>query len=113
VTVNALARAVAEFGLTPRSPKSEEPQYDLAWEDGETIWVAEVKSLTPANEERQLRLALGQVPRYQQLLDGGARLVKAMIAVEQCPADDRWLDLCAQKNVVLVWNGMFRQALAR
>jgi hypothetical protein len=112
VTVNALAEAVGRAGFTPRSPKPEEPQYDLAWDDGKAVWVAEVKSLTPVNEEKQLRLALGQVLRYQQLLDAGSRPVKAIIAVERCPVDDRWLDLCAEKGVVLVWNGMFDQAIA-
>jgi hypothetical protein len=111
-TQNALAEAVRRAGFSPRRPKPEEPQYDLAWEAGDSVWVAEVKSLTPANEEKQLRLALGQVLRYQQLVDAGGRSVRAMIAVERQPIDDRWLDLCAKQRVVLVWADAFDQALS-
>jgi hypothetical protein len=113
VTQNLLADAVTRAGFLPRRPKPEEPQYDLAWQAGDSIWVAEVKSLTPTNEERQLRLALGQVLRYQQLIDGGGRRVRAMIAVERQPIDDRWLDLCGNQGVVLVWAASFDQAVAR
>jgi hypothetical protein len=56
-----------------RTPRPDEPQYDLAWLAGDTLYVAEVKSLTAANEERQLRLGLGQVLRYTHLLAGRAR----------------------------------------
>jgi len=111
VTQNALAEAVRRAGFPPRRPKPEEPQYDLAWETHEVVWVAEVKSLTSANEEKQLRLALGQVLRYRQLLDAGGRHVRALIATEVRPMDDRWLDLCSAEQVVLVWNGAFDRAL--
>jgi hypothetical protein len=59
-TQNALADFLWRHGLQPRSPSPSEPEYDLAWEVGTTIFVAEVKSITDANEERQLRLRLGQ-----------------------------------------------------
>ena len=45
-TQNQLAEAVAAAGMCPRSPTALEPNFDLAWTDGSTIWVAEVKSLT-------------------------------------------------------------------
>jgi hypothetical protein len=111
VTQNALAEAVARAGFSPRRPRPEEPQYDVAWETPDAIWVAEVKSLTVDNEEKQLRLALGQVLRYRQLIDAGERAVRAMIATEHRPSDDKWLDLCAAEHVVLVWNGAFDRAL--
>jgi hypothetical protein len=81
-TVNALAEAVRSAGYEPQEPKPSEPRYDLAWDDGNAIWVAEVKSLTPANEQRQLDKALGQVLRYRHHLDGGTKPVKAVIATE-------------------------------
>jgi hypothetical protein len=102
-TLNMLAAAVKQAGHDPRRPKPSEPQYDTAWDDGDAVWVAEVKSLTTANEERQLRLALGQVLRYRQLLDAGTKPVRAVIAAEQPPTDGRWLDLCSEQGVVLVW----------
>ena len=81
----------------------DEPQFDLAWEAGDVTWVAEVKSVTPQNEERQLRTALGQVLRYRQLLEGEGRTVRAMIAAELKPSDPSWVDLCSREEVALVW----------
>jgi hypothetical protein len=79
VTQNLLARAVRNAGHEPRGARPDEPQFDLAWGSGDVVWVAEVKSITPQNEERQLRTALGQVLRYRQLLESEGRTVKAML----------------------------------
>lgn len=103
VTQNRLAQAVRDAGHEPRRPKPDEPQFDLAWEDGDVTWVAEVKSITPQNEERQMRTALGQVLRYAQLLEEESRMVKAMIATEVKPTDTTWVDLFAREGIVLVW----------
>lgn len=105
MTQNLLARAVEEVGFKPRRPKPDEPQYDLAWESGDITWVAEVKSITPQNEERQLRLGLGQVIRYRQLLSAAGLTVQAMIATEREPSDSTWAELLAEEKVVLVWSG--------
>lgn len=103
VTQNLLASAVEEAGHVPRRPRPDEPQYNLAWEAGEVTWVAEVKSITRQNEERQLRQALGQVLRYRQLLAEDGRIVHALIAAECEPSDERWVRLCADEGIVLVW----------
>jgi hypothetical protein len=103
VTQNLLASAVEQSGHEPRRPKPDEPQYDLAWEAGDVTWVAEVKSITPQNEERQLRQALGQVLRYRQVLTEWRRDVRALIAVEREPSDATWPVLCAEEGIVLVW----------
>jgi hypothetical protein len=47
----------------PRSPAATDPNFDIAWEHNGAFYVAEVKSTTPENEEKQLRLVLGQVLR--------------------------------------------------
>jgi hypothetical protein len=49
----------------PCSQKADAPNFDIAWIDGSRVFVGEVKSMTPDNEEEQLRLALGQVLRYE------------------------------------------------
>lgn len=98
-------------GFSPRRPRSDEPQYDLSWQDGETTWVAEVKSLTQKNEERQLRLALGQVLRYRQLLAADDRDVRAAIVVEHAPGDMSWRQLCEQEGAMLLWPGEMRFGL--
>jgi hypothetical protein len=105
ITQNMLAQAVERAGHAPRRPRPDEPQYDLAWQAGATTWVAEVKSLTPQNEERQLRLALGQVVRYRQLLAPDGQDVRAVIGVEREPSDSSWRQLCADEGIVLLWPG--------
>ena len=106
-TQEALAEAVSAAGLVPRSPLPGEPVFDLAWEDNGTIVVAEVKSLTIRNEERQLRLALGQVLRYGHLLTAKGRPVRRVIAAERRPTDDSWLNLARSADVTLVWPDTF------
>jgi hypothetical protein len=110
-TQNALARAVEAAGWSPRTPKPDEPQFDLGWSDGSAIWVAEVKSTTLQNEERQLRLAVGQVLRYRQLIESPRHPVRPIIAIENAPYDDTWIDLCAKEEIVLVWPEVFEMAL--
>ncbi len=103
-TQNQLAQAVRAAGLRPRSPAAGEPRYDLAWDGyaGET-WVAEVKSITPDNEERQLRLALGQVLRYRHALAATTgRPARPVIAAEAEPSDPTWRRLCSELGVALI-----------
>jgi hypothetical protein len=57
-------------------------------------------------------MAIGQVFRYQQLLDAGDKPVRALVAVEKPPADDRWIDLFASKQVVLTCLRLFDVTLA-
>ena len=111
VTQNLLAAAVRKAGCEPRRPQPSEPQYDLACEAGDTTSVAEVKSITPHNEERQLRLSLGQVIRYRQLLSADGRTVRAVIAMEREPSDQSWRELLRQENVMLVWPGRMEIAI--
>ena len=103
-TQNQLADALAGAGLHPRSPAPIEPNFDIAWTNGSTIWVAEVKSITSTNEEKQLRLGLGQVLRYAHVLTRLHRgRVTPVLVVERKPATDDWPDLCAAHNVLLLW----------
>jgi hypothetical protein len=67
-TQNAVADALTAAGLAPRSPCAGEANFDLAWKKDGAVYVAEVKSITDLNEEKQLRLGLGQVLRYRWLL---------------------------------------------
>jgi hypothetical protein len=103
VTQNALADAVRALGREPLSPQGE-PNYDLAWEelDGSVI-VAEVKSITARNEERQLRLGLGQLLRYCDLVTAGGRSARGVLVTSSEPSDERWVSLCNQVGVGLIW----------
>jgi hypothetical protein len=104
---NALATWLRGRGLEPRSARPKEPQFDIAWADGPTLFVAEVKSLTKRNEEQQLRLGLGQVLRYRNLLSTPTQQVCAVLAVERLPSDPRWMTLCGDLGVHLVWPPAF------
>jgi hypothetical protein len=102
-TQNELARIVTTMGLAPRSPGHGEPRFDLAWLRGQTVWVAEVKSITPDNEEQQLRTAMGQVLRYRQKLTASGHDVQATIVTSRPPADASWDDLCRWEAIILAW----------
>lgn len=110
-TVNLLAAAVERAGCRPRRPKPAEPQYDLAWETPEAIWVNETKSLTPKNELRQMHSAIGQVIDYGHRLDAGDRRVRLIITLEHPPGADHWLDECAKNGIVLAWPAIFDDVL--
>ena len=103
-TQNHLANIIREIGWLARSPASSEPQYDLAWLANDMLWVCEVKSLTRENEERQLRMATGQVIRYrQQLTAKGHEPCFAVICIEQQPSDLSWDELCEREGIILIW----------
>lgn len=101
-TQNALAHHLMLLGLTPLSPSASEPNFDLAWYAGGITYVAEIKSVTHANEEKQLRLALGQVLRYAAQLDAKGP-VKPVIVLEREPRDKTWEALCERYDVSLAW----------
>jgi len=105
---DALAAAVEAHGLEPLEPESGDPQFDLAWKQDRVAFVVEVKSLTDANEERQLRLGLGQVLSYVHLLAWpDVDEVRAMLAVERKPVAEYWTTLCPEHDVILTWPGSF------
>jgi hypothetical protein len=106
-TQNALADFAADRGWLPRSPRAKEPNFDLLWSENDRIVVVEVKSIRPENEERQLRLALGQVLRYRQQLSSHYNGVVAVVAASTRPSDRSWETLLNDFGVFLVWPGAF------
>lgn len=104
---NALNDFLVAAGARPWSPRISEPDFDIAWTWRRLAFVCEVKSLTVANEERQIRLGLGQVLDYQELMTTQRPGVRAVLAIERKPRDDRWMRLCERHGVILVWPGTF------
>lgn len=101
-----LARFLHQHHLQPLAPMSCDPAFDLAWQVGDQLHVAEVKSLTRANESEQLRKGLGQVLEYRHLL--ARRTVvrpRALLVVEQKPRQLHWPGVCDDVGVLLVWPG--------
>ena len=112
VVQNKLASHVRLLGAAPLEPDSK-PVYDLAWELDGKIFVAEIKSVTDANEEGQLRLGLGQVLRYAHQLSkkhGGAKVIPVLVP-EREPSDPEWAVLCKTLGVILTWPDDFASAL--
>lgn len=109
-TQNALAAFLGTLGIEPRSPAPDDPDADLLWERDGTVFVAEVKSITDSNEEKQLRLALGQVLRYRQLLAVAGHRAIAVLVAERAPAES-WQALCEELGVVLAWPGDFARVV--
>jgi hypothetical protein len=95
-------------GLEPRSPGGPDPDFDIGWwQSRAAMVVIECKSTTARNEEKQLRLGLGQVLDYAHRGQRGARKVIPVLAVENRPRSARWEALCAKHGVRLVWPGTF------
>ena len=109
-----VAEAAASEGWIAKGYGRGDPVFDLLLErhDGRPpAVVVEVKSTTATNEEKQLRLALGQALRYQHLLGARGRAVAAFIAIEREPRDTSWVELCGSAGVTLVWPATVRGAL--
>jgi hypothetical protein len=103
-TQNSVAEFGASRGMGVSSPSAGDPNFDVALTSETRIYVVEVKSLTDQNEEKQLRLGLGQVLRYAHVLRSRTnREVVAVLALERAPADTSWRHLCAEVGVRLVW----------
>ncbi|MFH9215922.1 EVE domain-containing protein [Streptomyces globisporus] len=103
---NLLAQEAQRRGCTALSPDVSDPDFDLAWRDsGDRLTICEIKSLTPANEARQLRAGLGQVLDYQDQLSERAPEASAVLWVEREPSEQRWVNLCHRVGVILAWPG--------
>jgi hypothetical protein len=109
ITQNRLAEHLRSLGAEPRSPRASEPNFDVAWQVGSQVFVAEIKSLTLRNEEKQLRLGLGQVLRYAHQLNGQFKAVPVLV-VERCPSDASWILLCKQLDVILTWPAVLAES---
>jgi hypothetical protein len=76
-------------GHKPRTRRSGEPNFDLAWASGDRLVVAQVESLTAETEELRLRLGLGQIGRFRRQLTGDLGTPQAVLAVERSPTLNR------------------------
>jgi hypothetical protein len=112
VTQNLLAEHLRSVGIEPRSPTADEPDFDIAWSVKGRPFVAEVKSITIGNEEKQLRLGLGQVLRYSHQL-GSAPAVVPVLVAERRPRDPTWDQLCERLGVILAWPDVFAERLTK
>jgi hypothetical protein len=109
-TQNALADFLKNQQVLPLSPGPDEPNYDIAWKYNDEVWIAEIKSVTESNEEKQLRLGLGQVLRYCHVLKTKGN-TRGVLVIERAPSDATWIDLCEAHNVLLAWPEVFHSKI--
>jgi hypothetical protein len=99
---NSIAAILRERGVDALSPAADDPDWDIAWRSQGIMYVCEVKSLNASNEERQLRLGLGQVLRYRQRASRNEE-ASGVLALEREPTDPSWITLCEALGVRLIW----------
>ncbi|MGW3389383.1 hypothetical protein [Streptomyces cinereoruber] len=104
-TVGALIAHLSRQGIEACTHASGAPEFDAGWSRGEDVFVAEVKSLTGAREDQQIRLGVGQVLDYaQQLRSAFPRtVVHPVLVLEKRPSAARWTALADSVGLRLVW----------
>jgi hypothetical protein len=112
-TVDALADFLRAHKIFPLAATDVDPLFDLAWAHCEHFFVAEVKGVTDDNEEKQLRLGLGQVLRYRQRLQLTREGIVAVLVASRRPAAEGWPELCDALGIRLVWPEAFPDLLHR
>ncbi len=111
----ALERQVADLalerGLVPISPTDSDPQFDVAWRTARGLTVVEVKSATPDNLESQMRLGLGQILGYAELLRRQGERVRPALLIELQPAPI-WALVAARVGLALADPGTMERLFA-
>ncbi|WP_405668991.1 hypothetical protein [Streptomyces sp. NBC_00055] len=104
-TIGALIDHLTGQGVEVHSYARSAPRFDAGWSNGAEIFIAEVKSLTGASEDQQIRLGIGQVLDYahQLRLVPSGRSVRPVLVLERKPADTRWSSLSEAVGIQLTW----------
>lgn len=107
-TQNALAEVLRARGMTPLSPKGN-VDYDIAWREGDTLALGEVKSITHANQVAQLRTGVGQLLDYAaELAHHGEAVGRLFLVLERKPSvPEHWERVCHRAGITLVYGPMF------
>jgi hypothetical protein len=109
----AVSEALRAHGIEPLSPSAGDPDFDVGWRIGEAWFVAEVKSLTAANEATQVRLGIAQLLEYRHVLAGRHPIVRAVLVLERQPDMARWSDLLESLEIDVVWPETLEARLCR
>jgi hypothetical protein len=113
-TQDALWRTASEQGLTPLPARSAAIDFDLGWQISEKeIAIVEVKSISAANEAKQVRLGIGQLLDYAQSASVRFQVsVTMVLALSRAPTDvERWESLCRSVGISVVWPETWTEAL--
>lgn len=112
-TQNRLADVLRERGVSPISPRPQDPQFDIAWIAGDRLTIAEVKSIRPVNMVQQVRLGIGQVLHYAHQI--AVRTQKGPPATVLVPSQaitrDLW-EYCRSLDIAVAVPNDFETVLA-
>ncbi|MEU1935448.1 hypothetical protein ACH49O_07715 [Streptomyces coeruleorubidus] len=104
-TVGALIAYLSRQGIEACTYAPGAPQFDAGWSLGEEVFVAEVKSLTGAREDQQIRLGIGQVLDYTHQLRTAypGTVIHPILVLERPPSATRWTALAGSAGLRLTW----------
>lgn len=100
-TVEALIFYLELTEVAVVKPRPGEPLFDAAWHHNGRMYLAEVKSLTGAHQDQQIRLGVGQVLDYTHQMQH--RTPCPVLVLEKEPDDGRWLSMAEAVGIVLTW----------
>ncbi|WP_329169811.1 hypothetical protein OG754_00495 [Streptomyces decoyicus] len=85
------------------------PRFDAGWSRDDDVFIAEVKSLTGASEDQQIRLGIGQVLDYAHQIQLARTFgrVRPVLVLEKQSADPRWTSLAEASGILLTWAPAF------
>ncbi|MFE5600712.1 hypothetical protein ACFQ8O_16195 [Streptomyces coelicoflavus] len=104
-TVGALLAYLSGQGIDVHTHAPGAPAFDAGWSRGGDVFIAEVKSLTGAREDQQIRLGIGQVLDYAYQLRAAHpdRRLHPVLVLEKRPVDPRWSSLARSAGIGLTW----------
>ena len=105
-TLGALRDHLNNRGIQVYGPTTGAPRFDAGWDDANGRVIAEVKSLSEANEAQQIRLGLGQVLEYTYAVSL-RRPARAVLVLECEPQGRHWAAVTQSAGVQLAWAPTF------
>ncbi|WP_328660576.1 hypothetical protein [Streptomyces sp. NBC_00334] len=104
-TVGALLAHLSGQGIDVHTHAPGAPAFDAGWSHRGDLFIAEVKSLTGAREDQQIRLGIGQILDYAYQLRTAHpdRRLHPVLVLEKRPMDPRWSSLARSAGIRLTW----------
>jgi hypothetical protein len=105
LTADRFAEFLDLIGYAPLRAFDRECNFDVGWSDNDgRHCLAEIKSLTEANETDQIRHGLGQVLDYALRLERRGFCPRPYVVLERQPSNEHhWRALCQRHGVQLTW----------
>ncbi|WP_328410780.1 hypothetical protein OG542_12830 [Streptomyces violaceus] len=104
-TIAALIEYLSRQHIELRAHARNAPRFDAGWSRDDDVFIAEVKSLTGASEDQQIRLGIGQVLDYAHQLQLARTYgrIRPVLVLEKQPTDPRWTSLAEASGILLTW----------